>query len=70
MVPTSATTKTFGDLGAMRWIKSIRKAPALLLGRHHDRVSETSKRVGKHQSVTLTVEYYLPLKGTGWRSRQ
>jgi len=43
MVPTSATTKTFGDLGAMRWIKSIRKAPALLLGRHHDRVSETSK---------------------------
>jgi len=35
------------------------KAPALLLGRHHDRVSDTSKRPGEHHLVTLTVEYYL-----------
>jgi hypothetical protein len=74
MVPTSATTKTFGGLKAMRWIKSIRKSgkkgPALLLGRHHDRVSKTSKRAGKHHLVTLTVKYYRPPEGTGWRSRQ
>jgi hypothetical protein len=46
------------------------EGPALLSGRHHDRVSETSKTAGKHHLVTLTVKYYLQLEGTGWRSRQ